>query len=221
MGAVTTLYSNLDSVKIGAHINTMPKSPYHHGDLKNALIKAGADILATEGAGSLTLRKVAAKAGVSHSAPYAHFADKETLIAAITTAGFQQLHDRLAATMKMELDDPSDLLLEVAYTYTQFAQESAAFYKLMFSGLLEHEQAFPDFVAISKTSFQLLVDLVTRCQNAGILPEGPADILAVSVWSLVHGFTSLLLERQIPHAVLDRQSLKELLRKTIQPVLEA
>lgn len=199
----------------------MSKTTYHHGDLKNALIKAGADILASEGARALSLRKVAARAGVSHSAPYAHFADKETLIAAITTEGFQQLHDRLRLTMEAQRDAPPELLIEVAYAYVRFAQEMPAFYKLMFSGILEHEQAFPDFVRISKASFQLLVDLVTRCQAAGVLPEGPADTLAVSIWSLVHGFTSLLLERQIPHTVLDRQSLKELLRVTMLPVLQA
>jgi AcrR family transcriptional regulator len=196
------------------------KTPYHHGDLKNALIRAGAEILAQEGAGSLSLRKVAARAGVSHSAPYAHFTDRETLIAAITTEGFQQLHDRLEATIEVYQENPSELLVEVAYAYTQFAQELPAFYKLMFSGILEQEQIFPDFVRISKSSFQLLVDLVVRCQGAGVLPEGPADLLAVSVWSLAHGFASLLLERQIPHTVLERYPLRELIRKTIMPVVE-
>ena len=59
------------------------KKSYHHGDLKNALIKAGADILSKEGVSALSLRKVAHKAGVSHAAPYAHFADKQALIAAM------------------------------------------------------------------------------------------------------------------------------------------
>jgi AcrR family transcriptional regulator len=197
----------------------MSKTTYHHGDLRNALIKAGAELLVEEGAAALSLRKVAAKAGVSHSAPYAHFADKETLIAAISTEGFQRLYEHLTATVEAHQHNPSELLIEVAYAYTQFAQESPAFYKLMFSGVLEHEQAFPDFVSISKANFQLLVDLVERCQAAGTLPEGSAELLAVSVWSLVHGFTSLLLERQIPHTVLEPYPLKELLRRTMRPVL--
>jgi AcrR family transcriptional regulator len=198
----------------------MIKTTYHHGDLKNALIKAGAELLVEEGAKTLSLRKVAARVGVSHSAPYAHFQDKETLIAAITTAGFQQLYNRMEEAIQSSQDTTSELLIQVACTYVQFAQEMPAFYKLMFSGILEHEQTFPDFVHISKTSFQLLVDLVLRCQAAGVLPDGPADILAVSIWSLVHGFTSLLLEKQISHTILERYTLKDLIRATIQPVLK-
>ncbi len=198
----------------------MLKTAYHHGDLKNALIKAGAELLVEEGVQSLSLRKVAAKVGVSHSAPYAHFPDKETLIAAITTEGFQQLYNRIEATMQANLDRPAELLVEVACTYVQFSLELPAFYKLMFSGILEQGQVFPDFERISKASFQLLVDLVRRCQAAGVLAPGPADTLAVSVWSLVHGFTSLLLEKQISHTILERYPLKDLIRKMMAPMLE-
>ena len=73
----------------------MAKKQYHHGDLKNALIHAGIAILAKEGVGGLSLRKVAARAGVSHAAPYAHFADKQALIAAISTEGFRLVYDRI------------------------------------------------------------------------------------------------------------------------------
>jgi len=204
-----------------AYDYVMLKTQYHHGDLKNALIKAGAELLLEEGARSLSLRKVAAKVGVSHSAPYAHFSDKESLIAAITTEGFHQLYQRLEATILSNQERPSELLLEVAWAYVQFAQESPAFYKLMFSGILEHEKIFPDFVSISKANFQLLVDLVQRCQSAGVLSDQPKEILAVSVWSLVHGFVSLLMERQISHTILDQYPLKELLRKTLEPVMVA
>lgn len=198
----------------------MIKTPYHHGNLKNALIKAGAELLVEEGVKSLSLRKVAAKVGVSHSAPYAHFKDKESLIAAITTEGFQQLYERLEATIQSNQEMPSDLLVEVAYTYVQFAQEQPAFFKLMFSGVMEHEHAFPDFVRISKANFQMLVDLVIHCQEASVLPAGPSDLLAVSVWSLVHGFTSLLLERQISHTILERYAIKDLIRNTLAPVMQ-
>jgi len=76
------------------------KNTYHHGDLKNALISAGVEILAREGIGALSLRKVAKKAGVSHSAPYAHFKDKQALIAAISIEGFKKLLAELQNTVE-------------------------------------------------------------------------------------------------------------------------
>ena len=90
------------------------KKTYHHGDLKNALIRAGVDILAKDGVTGLSLRKVALKAGVSHSAPYAHFADKQALIAAISTEGFRQLYERVSRVTEKYRNQPDKQLLEVA-----------------------------------------------------------------------------------------------------------
>ena len=78
----------------------MSTKNYHHGDLKNALINAGVEILAGDGVGGLSLRKVAKQAGVSHAAPYAHFADKQALIAAISTEGYKKIYESMAAVME-------------------------------------------------------------------------------------------------------------------------
>jgi AcrR family transcriptional regulator len=189
----------------------MEKGKYHHGDLKNALIQAGSEILAKEGVGSLSLRKVAGRAGVSHSAPYAHFTDKQALIAAISTEGFRLLYERLQAASDANRADPARMLSEVAYAYLSFALDAPASFKVMFSGVLEQEKAYPEFVAMSKKNFLLLVELVELCQAAGLLKAGDPGQLAVSVWSLVHGFTALLLERQIPGTIRDRAELSVLL----------
>ena len=76
----------------------MERQTYHHGDLKQALVSAGIKILKEEGVTALTLRSAARAAGVSHSAPYAHFTDKQSLLAAISTRGFIVLQERLVAT---------------------------------------------------------------------------------------------------------------------------
>ncbi|MBN2547989.1 MAG: TetR/AcrR family transcriptional regulator [Anaerolineales bacterium] len=196
----------------------MPRSSYHHGDLKNALIQAGTEILSTEGVSALSLRRVASKAGVSHSAPYAHFADKQALIAAISTEGFRLLYKRLLAEVEADRDDPTRMLVEVAYAYLMFARAMPAYFKIMFSGILEKEQEYPDFVDLSKKNFQLLVGLVQQCQSAGLLQAGAPEVLAVSIWSLVHGFTALLLERQIPGAILDQYELKALLIQALNQI---
>lgn len=196
----------------------MIKNQYHHGDLKNALIRAGAEILYEEGVGALTLRKVAARAGVSHSAPYAHFTDKQALIAAISTDGFQKLFDLLSGTMALHRDDPAALLLEVAWSYLQFAQEDPARFKVMFSGILKEEHQYPELVAMSHKTFSLVVELVTLGQQAGLLHPGAQDAIAVSVWSLVHGFSALIVEGQISRSILQKSSQKDLLRQVLNQI---
>ena len=196
----------------------MTETPYHHGDLKNALIKAGVEILASEGLGALSLRKVAKQAGVSHAAPYAHFADKQALIAAISTEGFKQLYIQIEAVRSAHQNSPSKLLIETAWAYIQFAMKEPDRFKIMFSSVLEKEKEYPDFVEISQQNFLQLVTMVEICQQAGVLKPGPADLTAVSVWAAVHGLTMLLLEGQISHIVLDQFNLREILLYTLNQI---
>jgi AcrR family transcriptional regulator len=189
----------------------MPNEKYHHGDLKNALITAGIEILAEDGESGLSLRKVAGRAGVSHSAPYAHFADKQALIAAISTEGYRLLYEKLQAVCRAYSGDPLRQLVEAAWAYTRFALDDPAHFKITFSGILEKEKDYPEFVEMSKRSFSVVEEIVRECQNAGLLESGPTDAVAVSVWSMVHGFVLLLLENQISHNVTDRMTIRGLL----------
>ncbi len=201
----------------------MPTEKYHHGDLKNALISAGIEILAEDGESGLSLRKVASRAGVSHSAPYAHFADKQSLIAAISTEGYRRLYEKLTGVGNAHSGDPLRQLVETAWAYTRFAMDDPAHFKITFSGILEKEKEYPEFVEMSKRSFSVVEDIVRACQEAGVLEDGPTDAVAVSVWSMVHGFVSLLLENQISHTVTERMTTRGLLvfainRITLVPV---
>jgi AcrR family transcriptional regulator len=187
------------------------KTPYHHGDLKNALIQAGIEILSKEGVSSLSLRKVARTAGVSHAAPYAHFSDKQALVAAISTAGYRTLYDKVYDAAQNHRGDPLRQLIEGAWAYVEFALDESDHFRITLSGVVEKEKDYPAFVEISQNAFRLVVELVQACQKAGILNEGPPDLMAISVWGSVHGFVSLALEGQISHTLLDRYSLKEML----------
>ncbi len=193
----------------------MAKEQYHHGDLKNALIRSGTELLAEEGVTSLSLRQVAARAGVSHSAPYAHFADKQALIAAISTEGFRRLYDYMAEAAAEP--DPARALEKAAWAYVQFALDNRACFQLMFSGILEDGQ-YPEFSAISHQSFRQIEELTRRCQAAGYLRPGPVDVAALSLWSQVHGFVCLYLEGQISHTILNRAPLRDLLRQTLRQI---
>jgi len=198
----------------------MPTKKYHHGDLKNALIHAGVEILAKEGVGGLSLRKVAQRAGVSHSAPYAHFSDKQSLIAAISTEGFNQLYAELDAAISPHVNDPKKQLIEGSLAYVRFAMNNTDTFKIMFSGVLEKEKEYPAFVEISHKTFRLVVDIVETCQDAGILSASQPDLMAVSVWGQVHGILSLALEGQVSHTVLDRHNIEDIVSFAIEQVLK-
>ena len=199
----------------------MPRKNYHHGDLKNALIKAGVEILSKEGIEGLSLRKVAQRAGVSHSAPYSHFPDKQSLIAAISTEGFNQLYAELDAAVLAYPKDAKKQLQQGALAYVQFALENVDTFKIMFSGVLEKEKEYPAFVDISHKTFQRVVDVVRACQEAGILRSTPAEMMAVAVWGQVHGIVSLALEGQISHSVLDHHAVQDLVSFAVEQMISS
>lgn len=197
----------------------MPSKKYHHGDLKNALIKAGVEILAKEGISGLSLRKVAQRAGVSHSAPYAHFPDKQSLIAAISTEGFNQLYVELDAAVSSHVNHPKKQLLEGSQAYVRFALNNTDTFKIMFSGVLEKEKEYPSFVEISRKTFKRVVEVVQACQEAGALRSASPELTAVSVWGQVHGIVSLGLEGQISHTVLDQHTVQDVVSFAVEQMI--
>lgn len=196
----------------------MPTKKYHHGNLKNGLIKAGVEILSKEGVGGLSLRKVAQRAGVSHSAPYAHFKDKQSLIAAISTEGFKQLYDELTAVIARYANNPKKQLTEGALAYIKFAAKNSDTFKIMFSSVLEQEKEYPAYVEITRKTFEQVVQIVKACQDAGVLRPAPPEVMAVAVWGQVHGIISLTLEGQVSHNVLDHHSLEEMVTLAIEGI---
>ena len=189
----------------------MPIKPYHHGDLKNALIQAGIDILAHEGVHGLSLRKVARKAGVSHSAPYSHFTDKQGLIAAISTAGYDRIRESVERVSKVYQDDPLQLLVRTGWEYVQFALDDPDLFKITFSGVVEKEKDYPALVEAAQKSFGLFVQIVARCQAEGILRAGPVDLTALGVWASIHGMLILRLDGQVSHTILENNSWQQML----------
>ena len=196
----------------------MTETSYHHGDLKNALIQAGVEILAEEGLRSLTLRKVAKQAGVSHAAPYSHFKDKQALIAAISTEGHLQIHKKISLILENLPDDPQRQLIETAYAYLDFGLDEADLFRITFSGVVERERDYPALVEAAHKNFDMIRQIAAACRDAGIFSDAPDELLAQSLWAAVHGLISLLQQGQVSSAVLDRYSPRQLLLFTLDQI---
>lgn len=192
-----------------------PKA-YHHGDLRNALIQAGLELLAEEGARELDLRKVARRAGVSHAAPYRHFADKQALIAAINEEGFHRLAERIQTTLRETPDEPFEQLLGVARAYVGFARENPWLMREMFSGLTIEREIFTDLQAASKSVYHFYVEVVRRGQERGKVAEGDPTALAGVLWSVLHGLAMLIIENQMRPYADGAEGAERVTRYTIE-----
>ncbi len=174
--------------------------PYHHGDLRRALLDAALQFVRERGIPDFTLREVARQAGVSHNAPYNHFADKAELVAALTIEGFQTLELALRSTYEQTEGTPLERTLAIGGAYLRFALENPAAFSLMFRPELRRSShdgwEFNEAVKIAgDATVQVLLDGIAASQQAGLLrAELSMDMLALTLSSTMHGLTVLLLD---------------------------
>ncbi|EGD56256.1 TetR/AcrR family transcriptional regulator [Gordonia neofelifaecis] len=165
-----------------------PVATYHHGDLPTALVVAAIELLEEDGAGDLSLRAVARRAGVSTAAPYRHFPDRTALLSAVAAVGYTEL----GAALVEASPDPADAddLAEVAVAYVRFALDRPGLFRVMFAEGCDRTS--PDRVAAVETIRAYLAAIV-----ANTMPEAEQEAMATSVWALVHGLAFLHLDGKL------------------------
>src|SRR5260370_1774165 len=182
---------------MNANTDRQRRKSYHPADLRNAMIQAGLEMLSESGAAALDLRKVAGRAGVSHAAPYRHFADRQELIAAINEEGFHRLAERIQSTLREAPGDAVEQLYAIARAYVHFAQENPWLMREMFSGLTIEREAFPDLHHASKTVFMLYIEVIKLGQEQGSIIDVDSGALAGALWALLQGVARLTIDNQM------------------------
>lgn len=163
---------------------------YHHGDLRDALVRAARTILETQGLTALSLRGAARAAGVSPAAPYHHFPDKQALLDAVAAQGFDALTSAMEKRMAGKTD-PSARLDASGIGYVTFALENPALFRLMFGSA---EQGLSANLHLREARVRAYG--VLQAAVAATSPDGNANpVMCLRLWSLVHGIATLILER--------------------------
>ncbi|MGD0298299.1 MAG: TetR/AcrR family transcriptional regulator [Bryobacteraceae bacterium] len=170
--------------------------PYHHGNLKQTLVRAAVKILAKRGPRDFTLREVARQAKVSHNAPYRHFRDKDELLAAVAGDGFEKLADSMIAA-SANAGNALQALEWSGLGYVRFALEWPEHFSAMFD-YSQDLSAYPEYAASGRRAFQVLLDNIVAAQKARKMPPGDPQALALVAWSLVHGIAKLAIAKRLP-----------------------
>lgn len=166
----------------------MTKKPHHHGNLRAELITAGLEILHEGGLESLSMRKLAIKAGVSHAAPKHHFTNLTSLHTALMTEGYKMFAADMRSEMIIAPQDPREIILAAGRGYLGFAINNEGLFNLMFGGT-PRDMDDPNLQTASEAAFDVLREISAPIKKG----VGGAEINELMIWSLIHGLARLML----------------------------
>ena len=168
----------------------MSDRPYHHGNLRAALLTQAERTLREQGSEQLSLRELARQVGVSHGAPRRHFADRQALLDALAEAGFSRLGDELRAALDGAGDDYEARFRATARAYVRFATRDAALLDLMFAGK-DHEQSGTLHDAAER-AFAAMLELIQQGQQTGRLQPGDPERIGLLLFATMQGIAALV-----------------------------
>jgi AcrR family transcriptional regulator len=164
--------------------------PYHHGDLRRALLAAARKIMEQEGPLGLSLRAVAREAGVSPAAPYHHFRDKAELMAAVAKEGFEALGLAMAAARE---EEPEDALTAMGVAYVVFARENPTLYRVMTDCARDRDSypQDPDVGVNPDRPYMLVRKELVATGALNENDEAGAALTTAALWCAVHGLAEM------------------------------
>jgi AcrR family transcriptional regulator len=164
---------------------------YHHGNLREALMKAALDLIAAKGPAGFTFAEAARAAGVSPAAPYRHYRDRDALMADVARHAFGLFESKLRKAWNAGRPDPFTAFERLGHAYLAFARTEPAQYSAMFESGLSF-QAFPELHVAGERAFDVLKEACATL--IATMPEGkrpPVMMMALHIWSEAHGIASL------------------------------
>jgi AcrR family transcriptional regulator len=172
------------------------KTKYHHGDLRSTLISAASTLLKETSVEGLSLRKLADKVGVSRTAPYHHFKDKNQLLCAIAEQGFVRWQQDAEFIFNQPDVSPKEKYRQFFHGYISYAADNPELYDLMFGRTIwKQNSATNELRDVAYPSFHHQVEMTKKWQAQGLMPAGE-DTLRLSqvTWGTMHGIARLLID---------------------------
>ena len=171
------------------------RSSYHHGDLRQALLMAAKVLIAEAGIENLSLRKLAERAGVSRTAPYHHFSDKNDLLCAIAAQGFRRRHQGAQNTFNDPNLTAEQKFEEFICGYVRFAADNPEEYELMFGrNIWKQKNSTQELRDVAYPCFQHQLEMITSWQQAGLVSGDNPLRTSQVIWGAVHGIAKLLID---------------------------
>lgn len=170
--------------------------PYHHGDLRRALICTALDMLAADQNWTFTLREVARRTGVSHAAPYKHFQDREMLLRELARIGFVRLGEAMTGAMSPDAPSTRAQFTAAAQACIGFACHNPGLYRLMFSSDAD-KTIDPPLHDAAMATFGILLRLLENGQRDGSFRSVAISAQAAASWAQVHGLAMLAISHQL------------------------
>jgi AcrR family transcriptional regulator len=164
--------------------------PYHHGDLRRALLEQAERTVRERGVQELSLRELAREVGVSHAAPRRHFPDRQALLDALAQAGFARLGAELRDAVDGAGDDFQERLRAIAVAYVRFATRDAALLELMFAG--KHGPRATELSETADRAFSVMLELIEQGQAEGALESGEPERVGLVLFATIQGIAALV-----------------------------
>jgi len=183
---------------------------YHHGDLRNSLLTVAEDLLRQRGISDISLREVAKLAGVSHTAPYRHFRDKDQLLQALAAVGYRRLADALLAIRDEYEEQPETALLKGGEAYVELAVNHPQMTQLMFGGMVSRDEVSADLAECGDAAFDALLALVDLGIAHSLYRNGDRMTIALAAWSMMHGLSMLVIAGQLGQYADSKEAVKKL-----------